>query len=94
MAFLLDLLVLPLPEGQSRPNLAPARRKQRILEALSRHLVRVGRFGDAVDAAMIAVHAEPLRESAQRALVEVYRAEGNVVEARYYSGGMAAARGE
>jgi len=54
----------------------------RALEALSRHLVRARRFGDAVDAAMIAVHAEPLRESAQRALVEAYRAEGNVVEAR------------
>ena len=40
------------------------------------------RFADAVDAAMIAVHAEPLRESAQRALAEVHLAEGNVVEAR------------
>ena len=54
----------------------------RALEALSRHLVAVSRFGDAIDAAMIAVHAEPLRESAQRALVEAHLAEGNVVEAR------------
>lgn len=52
------------------------------LEALSRHLVAAHRFGDAVDAAMIAVNADPLRESAQRALVEAHLAEGNVVEAR------------
>jgi len=38
VAFLLELLVLPLPEGQSLPNLTPARKKQRILEALSRYL--------------------------------------------------------
>lgn len=54
----------------------------RALEALSRYLVAAHRFGAAVDAAMIAVHAEPLRESAQRLLVEVHLAEGNVVEAR------------
>jgi len=54
----------------------------RALEALSRHLVGAHRVGDAVDAALIAVHAEPLRESAQRALVEAHLAEGNVVEAR------------
>ena len=43
VAFLLDLLALPLPEGQSLPNLAPARKKQRILEALSRHLEGLAR---------------------------------------------------
>jgi DNA-binding SARP family transcriptional activator len=53
----------------------------RALEALSRRLAAADRFGDAVDAAMIAVHAEPLRESAQRALVEAHLAEGNVIEA-------------
>ncbi|WP_428669955.1 AAA family ATPase [Reyranella sp.] len=37
-AFLLDLLALPMPEGQSLPPLAPARKRQRILEALGRHL--------------------------------------------------------
>jgi DNA-binding SARP family transcriptional activator len=52
------------------------------LEALSRHLVAADRFGDAVEAAIIAVHADPLRESAQRTLIEVHLAEGNVVEAR------------
>jgi class 3 adenylate cyclase/predicted ATPase len=38
VAFLLDLLMLPLPEGQSLPDLGPARKKQRTLEALSRYL--------------------------------------------------------
>jgi DNA-binding winged helix-turn-helix (wHTH) protein/predicted ATPase len=43
VAFLLDLLVLPMPEGQSLPNLTPARKKQRILEALSQHLEGLAR---------------------------------------------------
>ena len=43
VAYLLDLLVLPVPEGQSLPNLAPARKKQRILEALNRHLEGLAR---------------------------------------------------
>jgi class 3 adenylate cyclase/predicted ATPase len=43
VAFLLDLLELPLPEGQSLPNLNPARKKQRVLEALSRHLEGLAR---------------------------------------------------
>lgn len=61
------------------------RLRQRLLyalEALSRRLVEVGRCGEAVDAAMTAVGAEPLRESAQRALIEAHLAAGNLVEAR------------
>src|SRR5262245_58736417 len=42
------------------------------LEALSRHLVRVKRCAEAVEAAMMAVSAEPLRESAQRALIQAH----------------------
>jgi DNA-binding SARP family transcriptional activator len=46
------------------------------------------RFGEAVNAALLAVSAEPLRESAQRALIEADVAEGNLAEAnrsfRYY----------
>jgi hypothetical protein len=52
--------------------------RQRVLhglEALSRHLVRAGRFAEAVEAAMVAVAVEPLRESAQRALVTAHLAE-------------------
>ncbi len=52
------------------------------LEALSHRLVAVGRFAEAVDAAMTAVAVEPLRESAQRALVTAHLAEGNRVEGR------------
>jgi len=61
------------------------RMRQRILHALeelSRQLARVGRFADAVEAAMLALSAEPLRESAQRALLAAYVAEGNLAEAR------------
>ncbi|MFF0410255.1 BTAD domain-containing putative transcriptional regulator [Kitasatospora sp. NPDC004745] len=51
------------------------------LEALSRHLVRAGRCAEAVESAMVAVGVEPLRESAQRVLIEAHLAEGNLVEA-------------
>jgi len=52
------------------------------LEALSGKLVRAGRFADAVEAAIVAVSVDPLRESAQRALTEAHLAEGNQSEAR------------
>ena len=52
------------------------------LEVLSCRLLAAGRYGEAIDAAMDAVAAEPLRESAQRVLVEAHIAEGNYVEAR------------
>jgi DNA-binding SARP family transcriptional activator len=51
------------------------------LESLSRRLTEAGRTADAVDAALLAVAAEPLRESAQRALIEAHIAEGNRAEA-------------
>jgi DNA-binding SARP family transcriptional activator len=50
------------------------------LEALTGHLVAAGRIAEAVEAAMVAVAVEPLRESAQRALIQAHLAEGNVVE--------------
>ncbi|MFF0014101.1 BTAD domain-containing putative transcriptional regulator [Streptomyces sp. NPDC005374] len=59
--------------------------RQRLLHALeaqSRQLAEAGCFGQAVDAAMQAVGVDPLRESAQRALVEAHLAEGNWMEAR------------
>ena len=52
------------------------------LEELSRRLVRAGRFADAVEAAVVAIGAEPLRETAQRVLIEAHVAEGNLSEAR------------
>jgi DNA-binding SARP family transcriptional activator len=61
------------------------RLRQRVLhalEALSRQLASLGRFADAIEAAMLAMSAEPLRESAQRALIEAHVSEGNLCEAR------------
>jgi DNA-binding SARP family transcriptional activator len=51
------------------------------LEALADKLAAVGRCGEAVQAAYAAVRAEPLRESAHRAVVRVHLAEGNIAEA-------------
>jgi DNA-binding SARP family transcriptional activator len=61
------------------------RMRQRILhalEALSRAMTAGGRYGEAVDAAMMAIGVEPLRESAQRALLQAHLAESNLIEAR------------
>jgi DNA-binding SARP family transcriptional activator len=51
------------------------------LEVLADKLARLGRYGEAVQAAYCAVRTEPLRESAHRAVVRVHLAEGNVAEA-------------
>jgi len=52
------------------------------LEALSRCLVDERRHAQAVDAALAVVAMDPLRESAQRVLIEAHLAEGNLAEAR------------
>jgi DNA-binding SARP family transcriptional activator len=52
-----------------------------MLDALADKLARAGRYGEAVQAAHAAVRAEPLRETAHRALVRVHLAEGNISEA-------------
>lgn len=51
------------------------------LEALCEELTLAGRFGQAVDAGLAAVAGEPLRESAHRAVIKAYLAEGNRGEA-------------
>jgi DNA-binding SARP family transcriptional activator len=51
------------------------------LEAVSGRLISVCRYGEAVDAALLAVREDPLRESAHRALVGAFLAEGNLREA-------------
>jgi DNA-binding SARP family transcriptional activator len=51
------------------------------LEALSTSLCRLGRYPEAITAALTAVRAEPLRESAQRALISAHLYEGNTSEA-------------
>jgi DNA-binding SARP family transcriptional activator len=83
--------LVALPTGADALDLLPGwyedwaliereRLRQRMLhalEALSRELVEIGRCAEAVEAAMMAVGAEPLRESAQRALIQAHLAEGN-----------------
>ncbi|WP_231839458.1 AfsR/SARP family transcriptional regulator [Blastococcus saxobsidens] len=51
------------------------------LEEVAARLAAAGRYGDALQAAYAAVHAEPLRESAHRTVVRVHLAEGNAAEA-------------
>ncbi|MGW0523005.1 AfsR/SARP family transcriptional regulator [Crossiella sp. NPDC003009] len=51
------------------------------LEAVVDGLVQASRFGDATAAAVAVIRADPLRESAQAALIRVHLAEGNQSEA-------------
>lgn len=51
------------------------------LESVCEHLTSTRRYGAAVLAGLAAVDAEPLRESAHRALMKVHLAEGNLGEA-------------
>ncbi len=53
----------------------------RALDALAKLLLQANRCGEAIEAALAAVSADPLRESAQRALIEAHLAEGNRCEA-------------
>lgn len=51
------------------------------LEALARALARERRYGEALEAAVAVVMAEPLRESAYRCIIEIHQDEGNHCEA-------------
>jgi DNA-binding SARP family transcriptional activator len=53
-----------------------------VLEALALRLGAQGAYGLALEAALAAQRANPLRESAYRAVIEVHLAEGNLCEAR------------
>ena len=53
----------------------------RALECVCERLTATGRYARAIEAGLAAVAAEPLRESAHRALIKVHLAEGNVAEA-------------
>jgi DNA-binding SARP family transcriptional activator len=56
------------------------------LEVLCRRLATEGRFAEAIEVGLAAVHNEPLRESAHRAVISVHFAEGNRSEAlRHYA---------
>lgn len=87
-----DARILELLDSELLPDwyddwLPPHRERWRqtrlhSLESLALRMARAGRFALAVDAALAAVRAEPLRESANRCLIQVHLAEGNVSEAR------------
>ena len=51
------------------------------LELLGVRMAEEGRFGRAVEVSMAVVAEDPLRESAQRVLIRICLAEGNVHEA-------------
>jgi DNA-binding SARP family transcriptional activator len=78
---------LELPTGELLPDwyeewVAIERERFRFLrlnalEQLCLRLAKRGRLGEAVDAGLSAVAAEPLRESAHRVLVRVHIAAGN-----------------
>lgn len=53
----------------------------RALDALCARHLEGGRHDDALEAGLLSLAAEPLRESAHRALIRVHLAEGNTVEA-------------
>jgi DNA-binding SARP family transcriptional activator len=53
----------------------------RAIDTLASMLVKAERCGEAIEAALTAVSFEPLRESAQRALIQAHLAEGNRCEA-------------
>src|SRR4051794_3543144 len=85
-----------LPRGTDAVDLLPGwledwalvereRMRQRMLhalEALSRHLVAAGRCAEGVEVAVATTAADPLRETAQRVLIEAHLAEGNWSEGR------------
>lgn len=51
------------------------------LESLCVRMTNAGRAGEAIDVALAAVAAEPLRESAHRVLIQAHLSEGNRAEA-------------
>lgn len=53
-----------------------------LLEASADRLRAVGQYGLALEWALAAVRADPLRESAHRTVIRIHVAEGNLVEAR------------
>jgi DNA-binding SARP family transcriptional activator len=51
------------------------------IEALAQRFIDGGRFADAIEATLVAIAEDPLRESAQRVLITAHLREGNVAEA-------------
>jgi DNA-binding SARP family transcriptional activator len=63
--------------GRERYRFLRVRALERLADGLQAH----GRLAEAAEVAMAAVVADPLRETAQRALIRVFLAEGNAFEA-------------
>ncbi|GIE35148.1 hypothetical protein Ait01nite_081930 [Actinoplanes italicus] len=80
-----DLSADVLPDWSDEWVLAERERYRQLrlhaLDMMCELLTRSGRYGEAIDIGLVAVRAEPLRESAHRALVRAHLAEGNVAEA-------------
>ena len=53
-----------------------------VLESWAEALAQWGRFGLALDVALVALRSDVLRESAHRTVIKVHRLEGNILEAR------------
>ena len=53
-----------------------------VIDAIAERLRRAGRCAEAIDAALVAVTADPLRDSSQAALITAHLGEGNLCEAR------------
>ena len=53
-----------------------------VLDEWALQLTEAGDYDLALEVALSALHSDPLRESAHRAVIRVHRAEGNVHEAR------------
>lgn len=74
-----------LPDWPEDWVLAPRERFRQIrlhaLDTLCRRLTGAGRHAEAIVVGLGAVAADPLRETAQRALIEAHIAEGNISEA-------------
>lgn len=83
---LADLSADLLPDWHDEPWLTAERERYHYLrlhalEAMSGRLAAAGRHGEAVDAGLAAVRAEPFRESAHRCLIKAHLAAGNRAEA-------------
>lgn len=85
-------LHLPLDEGDLLPDwedewLAVDRERLHqlrlhVFEATAQRLAEAGQYGLALESALAALRADPLRESAYRSVIAIHLAEGNIAEAR------------
>jgi DNA-binding SARP family transcriptional activator len=77
----LDLLPDWYDDWAAAANESWRQLRMHALETLAKHLTSTERYSDAIEAALAAVAADPLRESSRAALIRVHLAEGNRSEA-------------